>query len=557
MDLPEDLSVLTTKALRDFALRAAAAHAEILESTTDETVTDEEIDQLEAFAAFTAEVEEEIEARNARKARFNAQATVEADEEVEEEEVEEPAKADAKESKPEKADKADAKADKAEDKGEKSVTAGAPRVADMLGHGAGDSNDEIAVDAPKMFTFIAAPDTGFAAGSELDGWDDVTKAFINRSRSHIRGGATQHHEFASIKREFGEFDVFESDSDQEQMRKIDLVRTPDNDSLLAGNAWCAPSETIYTTCNQVTATGLISVPEIGARRGGIRHNQGIQFDTIFGSGTGFNILTEAQVIADTVKTCVAIPCPPFVDDRLKVAVLCLTGDILQDRAYPEFVKTFIQGAVATQAHNVNRQIIADMVADSTAVTFSGQPWTSDGSVLSQFFSALDVAGTDIRYRLRLDPKANLEVKLPLWFKAQLRADYIRQNARADNDLADAEVMRMFANRDTSAQFVYDWQDSFSTASASATYPGSDTPINALPTTVSWLMYPAGTWVVARQDVIRLDTIYDSTNITTNKVTELFVEDGFRAMRFCPLSRVYTLPICPNGSTGVQRAVTCS
>jgi hypothetical protein len=63
-------------------------------------------------------------------------------------------------------------------------------------------------------------------------------------------------------------------------------------------------------------------------------------------------------------------------------------------------------------------------------------------------------------------------------------------------------------------------------------------------------------VVARQDVIRLDTIYDSTNLATNKVTQLFLEDGFRAMRFCPVSRVYTIAICANGKTGLQRDITC-
>lgn len=547
LNLPEDLSVLTTKAIKEFSLQAAAAHQEILESATPETVTEDQLDELETYENFTILADEELTARADRAARFNAQAApAEEPEEVEE---------------PEEAPAAAASAEAPAAAEPETVTASsrkAPTVADMLAAGAGNGGSDVPVDAPaqKTFTFIAAPDVGFAAGAELDGWDDVTKAFIHRARSHTRGAPSQHHAFASIRREFGDNNVLENDSDQEQMRKIDLVREPDDASLLAGVGWCSPSETIYTTCSQVTATGLISVPEIGAKRGGIRHNQGIQFDSIFGGGTGFNILTEAQVIADTVKTCLPVPCPDFVDDRLKVAVLCITGDILQDRSYPEFVKTFIQGAVATQAHNVNRQIIADMVSDSTAVTFAGQPWTSDASVVSQFFSALDVAQMDIHYRLRLDPNATLEVKLPIWFKAQLRADYIRQNARADNDLADSEISKMFSNRNVSPQYVYDWQDAFA-LSVSSGSPGADTPIQALPTTVSWLMYPAGTWVIARQDVIRLDTIYDSTNITTNKVTELFVEDGFRAMRFCPLSRVYTLPICPNGSTGVQRAVTCS
>src|SRR4029453_10503054 len=157
----------------------------------------------------------------------------------------------------------------------------------------------------------------------------------------------------------------------------------------------------YTTCNQITKDGILSLPEIGARRGGIRHNQGIQFDTIFGTGTGFNILTEAPVISHTTKNCVAIPCPSFIDDRLKVSALCLTGDILQNRGYPEFVSEFVQGAIAARAPNANRQILADIVTDSTAVNLNCAPWVTDNSVVSQVMSAVELATVDIQYRLRL------------------------------------------------------------------------------------------------------------------------------------------------------------
>jgi hypothetical protein len=171
--------------------------------------------------------------------------------------------------------------------------------------------------------------------------------------------------------------------------------------------------------------------------------------------------------------------------------------------------------------------------------------------------AVDVAIIDIQYRLRLQRNQTIEIVFPFWLKGQMRADWIRRNGPMDPDLTDAMIDGLLRTRNARAQWVYDWQDSFtSTGVSGGPFPGSDTPICALPTSVSFLAYPAGTWVVARQDVIRLDTIYDSVNLATNKVTQLFLEDGFRAMRFCPISRVYTIAICPNGSTGVQRAVTC-
>jgi hypothetical protein len=442
--------------------------------------------------------------------------------------------------------------------------AGTPSLADIARNS--NSNDviegmvETGQDNKPVFRILAAADTGFSTGQVLDGWLDVAKAFVARSRTH-GGGTAQQSTVASIRREFGnEFAVSDGDDDVTIAQKMDFVRDEKRlpgGSLLAGTGWCAPSETIYTTCNEITTDGLLSVPEIGARRGGIRHNQGIQFDTIFGTGTGFNILTEAQVISDTTKTCVAIPCPSFVDDRLKVAALCLTGDILQNRGYPEFVSTFVQGAIAAQAHNVNRQIIADIVSDSTAVAMTCAPFATDLSVISKVMSAVDNAIVDIQYRLRLQRNQTVEIIFPYWLKAQMRSDWIRRNGPMDPCLTDDMIDCLLRTRNARAQWVYDWQDSFtSTGVSGGPFPGSDTPICALPTSLSFLAYPAGTWVVARQDVIRLDTIYDSVNLATNKVTQLFLEDGFRAMRFCPISRVYTVAICPSGATTALQSVIC-
>jgi hypothetical protein len=102
--------------------------------------------------------------------------------------------------------------------------------------------------------------------------------------------------------------------------------------------------------------------------------------------------------------------------------------------------------------------------------------------------------------------------------------------------------------------VYDWQDAFATCAATGV--GSDTPITQLPSSLQFLVYPAGTWVRALNDVITLNSVYDSTKLATNQVTHLFTETGWAMLRMCPVSRAYTVGICPNGSTGLQRVVTC-
>ena len=560
-----NLNRYTVTALRDLALEASAAFDALRDVLTPETATDEDIEDLDDLKTFMLAVDQEMSSRKDRLSRFNALVTQnddEEDEEVDDDEEEEAAPAVAPKRK---------RAAEMSAAGTSTTVATlekAPPVEKIPGVAEiATANPQVLVgevvtnDALQpQFRILAAADTGFAAGAELDGWLDVARAFVARSHTHS-GGTAQQSTVATIKREFSnEMSVSDGDDDISIMKKIDFVRDETRlpgGSLLAGAGWCAPSETIYTTCNQITTDGILSLPEIGARRGGIRHNQGIQFDTIFGTGTGFNILTEAQVISDTTKTCVAIPCPSFIDDRLKVSALCLTGDILQNRGYPEFVSEFVQGAIAAQAHNVNRQILADIVTDSTAVNLNCAPWVTDNSVVSQVMSAVEVATVDIQYRLRLQRDQTIEFVFPYWLKAQLRADWIRRNGPMDPDLTDAMIDGLLRTRHARAQWIYDWQDSFTSVGVSGgPFPGSDVPICALPLSVNFLAFPAGTWVVARQDVIRLDTIYDSTNLATNKVTQLFLEDGFRAMRFCPVSRVYTIAICANGKTGLQRDITC-
>ena len=565
-EIPESNSLprYTVAALRDLGLEAAAAFDALRDAISPETATDDDLDNLDDLKNFMILVDEELNSRRKRQQRFNTLMATKAEDEVDDAEAEAEEEAAEAEASPDARVKNMKKGAKGTDTTyavEKTEVPSLAAVAANSSSGAIEGELVLGDNNQPLFKILAAADTGFAAGAELEGWLDVAKAFVARSRTH-GGGTAQQSTVATIRREFpNDFAVSDGDDDVTIMRKIDDARDErrlPGGSLLAGTGWCAPSETIYTTCNEITTDGLLNVPEIGARRGGIRHNQGIQFDTIFGTGTGFNILTEAQVISDTTKTCVNIPCPSFVDDRLKVAALCLTGDILQNRGYPEFVSTFVQGAIAAQAHNVNRQVIADIVSDSTAVDMTAcQPWVSDGSVVSQVMSAIDVAILDIQYRLRLRRDQTLEVVLPYWLKGQLRADWIRRNGPMDPDLSDAMINSLAATRNARIQWVYDWQDSFtSTGVSGGPFPGSDVPICALPTQVKFLVYPSGTWVLARQDVIRLDTIYDSVNLATNKVTQLFLEDGFRAMRFCPISRVYTINICSNGSTGVQRAVTC-
>lgn len=319
-------------------------------------------------------------------------------------------------------------------------------------------------------------------------------------------------------------------------------------AITAAAGWCAPSEVIYDLCELETLDGMLSLPELSTARGGwqLPANGGPNFATIWSGigNSGTTHLTEAAVMSDSTKYCMDIPCPEFTDVRLGVDYYCLTGSLLQRRGYPEIVARFGRGAMVALAHKINMGVIAALVAASGAATVIPADFSGDDAI-SGLLSAVDLAITDAKYRNRMGFNATLEVVLPMWVLDQLRAAASRRLNGGLEMLAitDAQIVQWFATRSAIPRFVYDWQDSFS---GLATGPGGAAPLAALPTSVNFLIYPAGTWVKAVQPVVSLDTVYDSTKLQTNEYTAVFAEDGWAALQMCPLSRLYTAPVDPSG-----------
>lgn len=449
----------------------------------------------------------------------------------------------------------------------------APRRSVQIADVAPHSPEAEIRDEASDYTIIAAADIAtYPTGTVLT-MQDVGRAFEERVRAYPsasrggRGTGRMQHALARIRRDFDSKQVVnEGDSHEQAFGKIRTTADSwaKDQSLVAANGWCAPSEPDYSICSPITMDGLLNLPEMVLRRGGLLHNQGLDFTDFFGGDTvlpitGYNILTEAQVISDTAKTCIEIPCPSFVDDRLNVAALCLTSSLLQNRGYPEFVSEFTQGAIASMAHLVNREVINEIATGSTAVVLTAvDPWATDGTFYSNMLSAVEFAIKDMRYAYRTSMSQVFDVILPYWVLGGMRSDYIRQNARVTDDLADAAIASQFAMRGARVQWVYDWQDAFNPGAIAATNQlGHATPPFNYPTTTQFMVWLPGTWVLGRQDVIRLDTVYDAANLQQNLVTQLFMEDGFKPMRMCQLSRLYTIPTCANGKTGLQRDITCT
>ena len=340
---------------------------------------------------------------------------------------------------------------------------------------------------------------------------------------------------------------------------IDAARNESNlpqGSLVAAGGWCAPSETIYDLCELESRDGLLSVPEITINRGGINFTTGPDFSSIY-SATGF-CFTEQDDIDGTYapganpgdpniegpKPCYHIECPDFTEERLDVCGLCLTAGLLQARGYPEVIARVLRGALIGHDHRMNANVIEKMVDGSTAVVM---PTTQVGAT-APVLTAIELQVEHLRTVNRMSRTATLEAVFPMWTHGVIRADLSRRLGVDMLSVTNAQINAWFAQRGVAAQFVYDWQD-ISTTPASG--------FTAYPTTIDFLLFPAGTWVKGAADVITLDTIYDSVGLGQNNYTALFTEEGYLMAKMCHDSRVITVGVCPDGATAAGVDIACN
>lgn len=399
----------------------------------------------------------------------------------------------------------------------------------------------------------AAGVPGMEVGTGFSGWDDVGRAIEARTLGFANGRTLGRHRngLAVLRKEFDQSLMASGENDNEVLeRAVDETRLP-NGSLLAAGGWCAPSEQTYDLCDLPCAyEGLASFPEIVASRGGIRWTEGLDFCDIYNS-PGFFHFTEAQMAATPRpdKPCMEIPCPEFSECRLDVDGLCVTGDILQRRGYPETIAQFVQGVLCAHAHKMNAWKLQQVVAGSTNDGIVG---SGCSGATASILEAIELEVEAYKYRRRSSRATTLEMLAPYWVRGVIRADLSRRNGVELLSVTDEQINAWFTQRGVRPDWVYDWQDITSCA-----LPGPDNTIAAWPTEVEFIIYEAGTWVAATLDVITLDTIYDSALLKQNKYTQLFTEEGICMIRRCNQSRRFTVPICADGSTGAQIACACS
>lgn len=538
-----DFNEMTLDALNSLRAEKWAALQPMLAPEFRENATDEQVTEANSLADEIRSIDAAIKAKADARSSFEGLA----DEftETEEEPVEEEPEADPQ---PEVEADAEEPVEAAEEQPEpEQPKAGTKGVAALAAKTARPAAPAAKPDSKPVKIVAAHNVPDFATGHQFDDLSAVAEAVINVARGFGepqgdgRSVSIQKFGTAAFQIDYPEdLLVDERDSastiDEAMNRAIDESQLPGG-SLVAAGGWCAPSETMYDLDNDATMEGMVSLPEIGVRRGGIRFPGSPTFADFY-ANPGF-LQTEAQAIAGTTKPCVEVDCPDFTDVRLDVEGICIKVPILTNVGYPEVVRNFIAGSMTAHAHWINANVIGRLVTAAGAA----RVFTGLGSTYSDTLEALGLVIDQTRQKYRLGLKATVEVVVPFWVKNAFRADIGRRAGRNAGAVTDAEIATHFGAIGANVQYVYDWQ-------------GLTETDEAYPATFQALAYPAGTFVKGTSPVINLNTIYDAASLATNVYTGLFAEQGLLVAQKKFHADLLTLPIC---NAGVQGALemTCA
>ena len=564
---PETFEGLDLDALRALSAEAIA-DAQAIMATDDADLTDEKIAEAEELMAASAEIDQEVEVRETADAERTAKIAALRDA-TKDPEPEPPAEEVVVEEPNEEAEEPEGA--EAETKKEV-VVASAPAPKNpprrTVAMASTKAPEVIVQDSQELPTIVAAANVpGYASGAELDGFQAMAEAFVSRARGfggrneegldpgiYTMSESAQHFGVAKIKKPATEFETgMDQPLDQQMQTIMDAAREHrlPGGSLVAAGGWCAPSEIWYDSFLRLEDgnAGLLSIPEVTARRGGINFTKGPDFATLYANANFGFTQTEAQAIADTAKPCYAVVCPPFTEVRLDAVGFCITAGILTNAAYPELIRRVLELALVGQRRRINAYTISKIVAFAgTAINHVevGSATAGRTATTSDVLDALTIQALRLRYTYLMSPDTTIEVILPVWAKEVLRADLSRRNGVDKLAVTDAELNSFFSARGLSVQYVYDFQDfnagAAGTAGGTATWVGFPTVLNAV-------LYPAGAFVRLTADVIDLDAIYDSVNIKNNNYTAAFFEEGVAVANVGATAVQVSIAINVNGSSG--------
>lgn len=434
-----------------------------------------------------------------------------------------------------------------------------PTIADMRNAQQLGPKGQLPANAPRRREAVllaSAEIPNVAQGSALANMDALVAAMTARARTLpvlSRGLDTTVYPVAALQLEH-RF-MLDYMATPEEINEV-LTAATDPEALVAAGGWCSPSEISYDFYNVVCEDGILDLPTVGVNRGGMRWPTSPSYGDIVNNFWSWNETQDIAAITGTgqsgTKACFRVPCPSFNEQRLHCDGFCLTVGNLMEDAFPELIANHTRLTMAGHAHRLNTLRIAELAsaANSTPITGYG---AAGAGLVAPVLGSLELCAIDYREKYRMCQDAVLEVVLPRWLRGAMRSD-LRKRTGMDLDalvVTDAQLMNMFDLLNIRVQWVTDWQV------GTAGLPGGSTPVTTWPTTVQFLMFAAGTFVLGRGLQLNLGIIRDSVLNATNDHTGEWMEECWLIGKIGHESRLGTIAICADGTTGAADLTACA
>ena len=321
-------------------------------------------------------------------------------------------------------------------------------------------------------------------------------------------------------------------------------------AMVAAGGWCSPSERVYAFEPTQPALGLLSFPEMHFKRGGIIIPDEPDFSSL---QTGFHF-TESQLQATdgggeptAIKSIVEVPCPPnTIEYRLEAIGWGVKAGVLQQRAYPEAVKKFLDEFLVEHQYRISAKSLLKVLALSSAAKVVPNDVVLGAT--TGILNGLHFRAQNIQLKTR---KKTIEGIAPYWFRSVLRADLASRDGLDVLNVTDGDVDRWLADRDIYLQYEGRWQ------SLGAGQPGNyDT--SWWPGSVDVVLYPAGTFWRVLDNVLKVGAMYDIDMLQKNRELVGFIEDEFQVGKTAAdPSHLIRIPLCVNGAVGARESIDCS
>ena len=385
---------------------------------------------------------------------------------------------------------------------------------------------------------------GIGSGAHLSNMDDVASAFAKKLHTlrNVSGGMGEQHTVATLQFEYPEDRQLAGD-DSTNFGRIDKVNS--RQAITAAAAVCAPLETLYDieVCGVTDRPVRDSLARFNADRGGVRiygapalgNCVGLWNTTGSWSGAGkLSIATAANASGTapytgfpatpnataTAKGCCDSVCPDPRDVILDAIYACMRFSNFTTRFFPEVVKANTDLALINHARFAEQYLLNGIHGQSTKVTLALNPGVG---LARAMVKAVRQAVVGIRRRNRLDANAPMRTILPVWLLDAMVADIAMQmpgDGLESLGVAESKLRAIWSDANVNVTWALDEVDAAGEPVA-LTAQGAGA-LNGFPTTVSFPVFPEGSFLYLDGGTMDLGIVRDTSTIAANEYAT-FVE----------------------------------